>query len=219
MIITGGSTQYHSDASAFVLTCVMMALFLATVRSQLDLRPVAQPDPAFELSMQVEEAPRPAPPTPPPPVPRKMLSRPMLRVAAQPVDPVPLVSQVAPSEAMLAVTDPAPASPPSAVSDPDLEAQYAAELRVNIDRRTAPPDSLQYRLHHPSGEVRVGFIVTRAGESKGVGVLHSSGSQLLDEAALNIVASGHYAPMPAKAFPGEEQHTFVVTIEFRPPSR
>jgi protein TonB len=218
MVISGVSTQYLSDATAFVLTCVAVALFLATVRSQLDLRPLAQPDPAFELSMQMEEAPEPTPPTPPPPVPRKMLSRPVLQVAEQRVDPVPLVSQVAPSEAMLAVADPAPASPPSAISDPDLEAQYAAQLRANIDRRTAPPDSPSYRLHHPSGEVRVRFIVTRAGEPQGVGVLHSSGSQLLDGAALNIVASGHYSPMPAKAFLGEEQHTFVVTIEFRPSS-
>jgi TonB family protein len=60
--------------------------------------------------------------------------------------------------------------------------------------------------------------VTRSGEPKDVALLRSSGSSLLDEAALHIVAAGRYAPMPAEAFSGEARHTFVVTIEFRPPS-
>jgi DNA-binding response OmpR family regulator len=36
---------------------------------------------------------------------------------------------------------------------------------------------------------------------------------------LDLGLPQQYAPLPAKAFLGEEQHTFVVTIEFRPPSR
>jgi hypothetical protein len=37
----------------------------------------------------------------------------------------------------------------------------------------------------------------------------------LDAQALNIVQSGHYPPIPERAFPGEPRHVFVVTIEFR----
>jgi outer membrane biosynthesis protein TonB len=46
-------------------------------------------------------------------------------------------------------------------------------------------------------------------------VLRSSGSSILDEAARTTVSSGHYPPMPARAFAGEAEHMFAVTIEFR----
>ena len=101
---------------------------------------------------------------------------------------------------------------------PDLEAEYAAGLRADIDRRTHAPDSAQYRLRRPSGEVRVGFVVLRNGEAKVVRVLRSSGSSILDDAAQTTVSSGHYPPMPAKAFAGESEHMFAVTIEFRRPT-
>jgi len=57
----------------------------------------------------------------------------------------------------------------------------------------------------------------RSGEPRTVSVAHSSGSAILDEEAVKVVASGHYPPMPAKAFVGEAQHTFLVTIEYQPP--
>ena len=101
---------------------------------------------------------------------------------------------------------------------PDLEAQYAAGLRADIDRRTHPPDSARYRLRLPSGEVRVGFVLMRSGEPKIVHVLRSSGSPILDTTAVAIVAAGHYPPMPVKIFVGEAEHAFAVTIEFRAPS-
>jgi protein TonB len=106
----------------------------------------------------------------------------------------------------------------AADSRADLEAQYAAGLRADIDRRTQPPDSAQYRLHRPSGEVRVGFAVLRNGLPKDVRVIRSSGSSILDAAAVTVVSAGHYPPMPENIFSGETQHLFAVTIEFRPPS-
>jgi outer membrane biosynthesis protein TonB len=47
-------------------------------------------------------------------------------------------------------------------------------------------------------------------------VVRSSGSAILDQEALKVVASGHYPPMPEKCFVGEMQHTFLVTIEYQP---
>ena len=61
-------------------------------------------------------------------------------------------------------------------------------------------------------------FVTRNGEPKVVHVLRSSGSSILDEAAVAIVASGHYPAMPSRVFAGEMEHAFAVTIEFRAPS-
>jgi periplasmic protein TonB len=127
--------------------------------------------------------------------------------------PLPLTPpEEVPADAAVIAAPPAAAA---AMSRPDLEALYAAGLRADIDRRTHPPDSTQYRLHHPSGSVRVRFVVMRNGQPKAVAVEASSGSRVLDQAAFDIVSSGHYAPMPPKAFVGESEHTFVVTIEFR----
>jgi periplasmic protein TonB len=131
---------------------------------------------------------------------------------------LPVDSAVPEGGAVVSASNAAAADPAPADTRPDLEAQYGTELRADINRRTRPPDSAQYRLHRPSGEVRVGFSVTRYGEPKVVHVLRSSGSSILDEAAVAIVASGHYPPMPARVFAGEMEHGFAVTIEFRAPS-
>lgn len=213
-------TAHASDAAALVLTAVAIGVFVLTATIRLtEVRATAAHQADLQITMQMEQPPAPVPPTPP--VRQKVPERHVLRVVAKPVEPIPVdPAPIAASAIDIpAISAPAPASEPVAVSDPDLDAQYAAELRADIDRRTFPPDSTQYRLRHPSGEVKVLFVVTRAGQTRTVTVLHSSGSEILDNAALNIVSSGHYAPMPAKAFVGEAQHTFLVTIEFRPANR
>jgi TonB family protein len=108
---------------------------------------------------------------------------------------------------------PTAAAPPS---HPDIDARYAAMLRADIDARTRPPDSIQYRLRHPSGEARVRFLLARSGDIRSTALSSTSGSPMLDQAAIDVVASGRYPPMPADAFAGQAQHMFTVTIEFRP---
>ena len=117
----------------------------------------------------------------PKPVPHRVV--PQVRVAEIPVpaEPQPQASEPVPEGAALVAAASLPA--PALDTHPDLDAEYAAGLRADIDRRTHAPDSVQYRLHRPSGEVRVGFVVMRNGESKVVRVLRSSGSSILDEAA------------------------------------
>lgn len=211
------TAQLASDGGALLCTAFAVALFLILVRAHLMLAPSTHRAAEFQLTMQMEEPAPPQPPSPPTPAPRKPLQR-RIVTPVKPVDPQPVVSEAPAADAAPAFVAPAAESVP-VVSDPDLNAQYAAELRANIDRRTAPPDSVQYRLQHPAGEVRVRFTVTRGGEPGGVSVLRSSGYQVLDSTALNIVSSGHYAPMGPKVFTGEMQHVFVVTIEFRPQMR
>lgn len=211
--------QYASDAAALAVAAAAVVLWLLTSPQLLRAVQLAQRGraaPAIELTLQSapEETP-PAPPAPPPP--RPVVRRHIEHAPARPLllpDPLPTPSEVAPPEAAL-VAAPAPAPAGSTEAHPDLDAQYAAQLLADIDRRTHTPDSTQYRLRHPSGEVRVSFVVARSGELHEVKVLRSSGSSLLDEAALGIVSSGRYPPMPAQAFAGESRHTFVVTIEFR----
>lgn len=214
--------QYASDGTALAVSGVAGAIFLLAAHNLLQIvAPAgAARDRAMELTVQTAppETP-PAPPLPRPPAPQRPKPNlvPLARTAV-PADPVPVIDEPAPLDAALVAAATPPAPPISGEAHPDLDAQYAAQLRADINRRTRPPDTLEYRLRHPAGEVRVRFAVLRDGESREVTVLHSSGSPLLDEAALNIVAAGRYAPMPAKVFAGEARHTFVVTIEFRPPS-
>jgi TonB family protein len=217
-------TQLVSDGTALVLSVVVGGLFLIT---KPDLWHAASVPPVagqagIEVSLLQDVV---APPTPPPPVPHKV---PVHHVTPRPEtvpDPLPAELQNMPVEAavpeggaVVAASNAAANSPAVDNLRPDLEAQYAAGLRADIDRRTHPPDSAQYRLHRTSGEVRVGFIVMRNGEPKVVHVLRTSGSSILDNTAVAIVSAGHYPPMPAKIFVGEAEHAFAVTIEFRTPS-
>jgi protein TonB len=210
------TTQFTSDATALLLTAGAVAVFLmAGPRLLSELRSrVAAADRAFELSLQSAQ---PAAPAPPPPVPHHVEKH---RSVPQPVapraEPVPIQQSVPEDAATVAAAEAPPAAPAAAASRPDLEALYAAQLRADIDRRKHPPDSAQYRLHHPSGEVRVRFVVSRSGEPQTASIERSSGSAILDQEALQLVSSGHYPPMPARAFVGEPRHSFLVTIEFPP---
>jgi TonB family protein len=217
MLAKKDSGQYASDATALVFTGAAAIVFLVASPSLLhntQLAP-ADRDPGVELSLQSTDIP--VPPPPAPPVPQRVSMHRESRPSPLATEAMPVAAEPAPAGAeTFTPAVPAPASAPSTYTHPDDDARYSAALRADIDRRTHPPDSLQYRLRHPSGEARVRFVVMRSGEPHDVELTHSSGSSLLDDAALNIVRSGRYAPMPAKAFVGESQHTFVVTIEFRP---
>jgi protein TonB len=200
-----------------VLTAIAVLVFILAGDRLLPERasPLRAPDRPFELSLQAAQPE--APPVPPPPVPRHIEKRQRVsQPAPAPPEPAPVEEQPAPVDAALVS---APTAPPAAVetaSKPDLESLYMAELLADIKRRNHPPDSAQYRLQHPHGEVQVRFVVSRSGEPRAVSVAHSSGSAILDQEAIKVVASGHYPPMPEKAFVGERQHTFLVTIEYQP---
>ena len=140
----------------------------------------------------------------------------MARPAPAPPEPLPREEPAIPADAALVAAAAAPPAATETVSKPDLESLYTAELLADIKRRNHPPDSPQYRLQHPHGEVQVRFVLSRSGEPRTVSVAHSSGSAVLDQEAVKVVASGHYPPMPEKAFVGERQHTFLVTIEYQP---
>lgn len=211
--------QISSDAVALALSGVALVVLLHTkVDSWTKVSAShAANQSSIEVTVQSETAPTPTPPAPPPPVqkpvPRRVVPQPRVAEIPAPAKPQPQASEPVPEGAALVASAAVPA--PAPVTRPDLEAEYAASLRADIDRRTHAPDSVQYRLRRPSGEVRVGFVVMRNGAAKGIHVLRSSGSSILDDAAQTTVSSGHYPPMPAKAFAGEAEHMFAVTIEYR----
>jgi protein TonB len=210
--------QISSDGAALVLSAVVLAI-LSTTRvnswTQVSASPAANQS-SIEVSLQTDTAV--TPPAPPPP-PQQPLSRRVIpqqfRVAEIPLSAEPQAQASEPVPEGAALVESAAMPAPTSDARPDLEAEYAASLRADIDRRTHAPESVQYRLRRPSGEVRVSFLVMRNGEAKAVHVLRSSGSSILDDAAQTTVSSGHYPPMPSKAFTGEAEHMFAVTIEFR----
>jgi periplasmic protein TonB len=207
------SVELTSDATAFVLTTMAVLVFITAGHRLLSERMsrLTAPDRPFELSFQAAQ-----PAASPAPVPRRMEKRQRVsRPAHAPPEPVPVEEQAAPADAALVAAPAAPTGPVT-VSKPDLESLYTAQLLADIKRRNHPPDSAQYRLQHPHGEVQVRFVLSRSGEPRTVSVARSSGSAVLDQEAVNVVASGHYPPMPEKAFVGETQHAFLVTIEYQP---
>lgn len=210
--------SFGSDGTALLLTVLLGATVLMVLYALPPQLPRLAHD--REVALTLEAAP-PVPPAPLVPSPQPPQKRHLTALRReQTPDPPPVAADPAPADitplAAIAAAEP-PA--PSGRAHPDLDARYAAELRADIDGRASPPDTAQYRLHHPFGETRVRFVVLRSGAPEGAAIERSSGSALLDEQAIRIVASGHYPPMPAEAFIGESRHVFVVTIEFRSGSR
>jgi outer membrane biosynthesis protein TonB len=191
------------------------ALFALHAREQNPAPAVQMHDPEVRISL-LEEVPAPPAPhvEPPKPVPHAAAAR---RPAPAPVAAPMIIAANAAPEADAPVMLPAEAAaPPPAPSHASVEAEYAAALRENVDARTEVPKTAEYRLLKPSGAPQVCFTLDRGGGNpSNVAVTHRSGSTILDTQALRIVAAGHYPPFPEAAFPGEQRHVFVVTIEFR----
>ena len=203
-----------SHALALVITAGLGTVLFVT---SVDPEPVHSESPAIQVTL--EQEPSPPTPTPPPPEPPKE-PRPVHREHHQP-PALPLMAAVAPTPtedfpASDAPQNPIaePAPPRVAATSGTLEAQYAATLRTNIDSRTAPPVSAEYRLLKPHGEARVSFTLERSGALVDCRLARNSGSNLLDRHALSIVQTGRYPPFPSDAFPGETRHSFLITLEF-----
>jgi protein TonB len=221
------TSQLASNGLALLLTIALSAVWWvvqAEWRRDTSRPIVAASQPSIEVTLRQDLPQTPAPPAElPPPIPPKeqvhrVVRRTAVAAAPAPAEPVPAPTATEPvpdGGAVVAAASPPASSMPAPAARPDLEAQYAAGLRANIDQRTRPPDSAAYRMRRPSGEVRVGFVLIRSGEVKAVHVMRSSGSLILDAAAVAIVSTGRYPPMSANLFAGEGEHTFSVTIEFR----
>jgi outer membrane biosynthesis protein TonB len=209
--VNQSTPEFVTQSMALAFTAA--ALFALHARGPTPAPAVQMHDPGVSISL-LEEAPAPPAPhvEPPKPVAHAAAAR---RPAPAPVAaPRTLASDAAP-EPDAPVMSPAEAAAPPPASHASVEAEYAAALRQNVDARTEVPKTADYRLLKPSGAPQVCFTLDRGGGNpSNVAVTHRSGSTILDTQALRIVAAGHYPPFPEAAFPGEQRHVFVVTIEF-----
>ncbi|MBN2856694.1 MAG: TonB family protein, partial [Halothiobacillaceae bacterium] len=94
---------------------------------------------------------------------------------------------------------PAPPAPAPSPSAPAVNAQVSMAFEAQV--RSAVQSALVYpaaaRMMHLSGRTKVGFIY-QDGQTSGLRVIQSSGSALLDNAALTAVRAAQY-PEPAAA--------------------
>jgi protein TonB len=99
-----------------------------------------------------------------------------------------------------------------------METEYAIKVRAMLNSTKRYPTGRKASQERPQGKVKVWFTLTRSGALVDAGVLQSSDSNLLDDAALSTVRRGTYPAFPPNTWVGEEQHKFVAEMEFSPPS-
>ena len=210
-----------SHTLALLFTAAVIAAAIVDVK--YDPQEAAMNNPAIQVELAPDPAPPaprvPDPPAPQPPKPRPVHKKDPVHQQTAPAS-LPLMAETAETpavnEAPAASQDSESEAPaaPSREAAGTIESQYAATLRTNIDARTVVPNSVEYRLRRPKGETRVNFILDRAGSVLAADVARTSGSDVLDRQAVNIVKTGRYPPFPQTAFNGEPRHSFLVTLEF-----
>jgi protein TonB len=213
---------------------MVMALLAAAPAPRL-----APPKPPEQRLMQVTLEELPDQPTPAPPV-----SAPQPSPAAAPVTPLkpaPLPKQkqapaaiaeigrtVEAAAATAAEPTPAPKAepvaapavaapipvPPSPAPSHDSEDRYVAGVRSHLEAIKRYPTSREARLEHPVGMVELWFVLDHAGKLQDVGIEKSSGSPILDQAAMSTVKRGEYTAFPTDAWKGEATHRFTVQLNF-----
>lgn len=224
-------------ATALVLTSVSLPKPVKNVEktpvkiqlTALPEPPLPEPPPPQPAPPPTPAPPVPAPPTPAPPVPQpprpvtppKPIARP--KPVAQPTpiptpEPAAEVAAAAPTTAPTTATaSTAPAAPPHAAAasaNASAEDAYVAMIRADIEANKHYPNGKEARLARPHGDVEVWFRLDRSGAVKEAGVQTSSGSLILDQAALSLVRSGNYPGFPAGIYSGADEHRFVVTLSY-----
>ena len=110
------------------------------------------------------------------------------------------------------VTPPPPPAPQPV--PPSVAGLYEAQLRAYLEKIKRYPTSREARLTRPQGAVRIWLEISRTGQLLGVGVMSSSGSNLLDGEAIKTLKTGSYPPIPEEAFVGESSHKFSATLSY-----
>lgn len=170
-----------------------------------------------------QPAPQPVPPKPvtPPPVPPKPVEHKVIE--HKPIKPPPEKHRVVHERpvvthaALPAPTPPAPpppqpppvASPPPAPVSAAVTASFESEVRGAVQAALHFPPVA--RMMHLSGRTKVGFTY-RDGQISNIHLVTSSGSDILDRAAIDAVHAAHY-PVPEAA----EQHrdlSFAIWVVF-----
>ena len=207
---------------------VMSVLLSASLKHLADLR---EDDSALAVTLYEEEAP-PPPPEPQPPQPR-VREEPAKAAPVQPQPPVEPVDPRAieptapprevappppPRETVVPPVPPAAAPvrvPPPVAAAVSVESTYVGRLRAYLEGIKRYPTSREARLQRPQGKVRLWIEIARDGRFRDAGIDRSSGSMILDGAALSTARQGTYPDFPEAAFAGRASQRFTVALDYQ----
>jgi len=173
--------------------------------------PVAAPQPTTTPTIA------PVKPTPLPKVKRQPaaiaeIGQTVEAVAANNVEPSPIAPvNSAPAPAAAA---PASPTPPTANPSNDNEERYVSAIRSHLEAIKRYPTSREARLEHPTGMAEVWFILDRNGKLGELGIEKTSGSSILDQAALSTVRRDDDSQFPAGVWGDQPTHRFTVRLNF-----
>lgn len=175
---------------------------VAKPRPAVKPRKVAQPKRPTVQKRPVQHRSR--PPVKRPPVQRRVVKpRPVRKPVVRPV-----AAKVTAKKAVIA----RPAARPKAAGNPQLEGQYGKSIRQIIEQKKTYPRRAKKR--NKQGVVKVAFSVDKNGSVSKLRVVQSSGSKILDQAALKAVKKvGRFPAIPAGI--GKQFLDYVVPIAYR----
>ncbi len=174
----------------------------------------ALPAPPLTTQAPIPETPTPVRPPPRPrPAPHAVQQPSVPPVAAPPLTaslPVPARRSPTPSGAPTpAPLSPTTAAPPS--SQTAINGAWRNALATWMQSRKRYPD--EARRQNTEGQVAVRFTVGRDGQVLDAQVVHGSGSDLLDQAALSMFRGGRAPPFPADM--AQAQITTTISVRYR----
>jgi protein TonB len=217
-------------ASAPSVLLFLAAIILTIGTSQKPIKPKREQTP---MRVTIAEAPQ-EQPTPPPPQPAAMpeleplqMPTPDIQLPAMPklsprLTPTPtatataqptVAARTASATSAATPAPPAPPSPPRAATATEDDA-YTAKVKAYLESLKHYPTSKEARLQRPRGTVEVWFVLDRTGGVKDAGIETSSGSLILDGAALSLVRGSSYPAFPADAFKSDATHRFTVHLAY-----
>ncbi len=206
LILYGLATGLGRDAQKLVKKTLEAAVI------QEVFIPPPPPPPPKEVRPPEPQAPKvesPPPPAyvPPPDVPSASTTGPSIQSTQQ-----------VPTAAPVIAPPPAPVVDNTKAVAASMENEYAASVRNMLNSTKRYPTGRKASQERPEGKVKVWFTLARNGSLVDSGVLESSNSNLLDDAALGTVRRGTYPPFPPNTWVGQEQHKFQAELAFAPPS-
>lgn len=230
-----GRDWFASLPSLIVLLAVFLlsAQTIAPPRQERVLPPIE-----ISLTAPPEPAPEPEPPravTPPEPKPAEPVKQarpqpappqptaPPVPVAATPSasEPASVPAAAAPARpaepAAATESAPAPVPPRHSASSASTENSFISRVRAQLEAAKRYPTGREASTLRPRGKSRVWFVLPRTGgEATDAGVDDSSGSILLDNAALATVRRGRFPVFPEDAWPGKATHRFTAELDYTP---
>lgn len=202
--------------SAARLTTLAVGMLIIVGQSRLIIFP-KQPHHEAPIQVHLVEIPPPPvprPPEPPQPEPRKVIAQ--KAPAHRTVVPVPQQVETPPPPTMptpvpVQHVEPPPAAPRIA-SNGASEDAFTRGVQQKIEAHKVYPAEAQSL--GMTGVVTLLYVIDRSGKLLKVEVVASSGSKLLDQAALQAVRTTTFQPIPEDAWVDQKQKEFKTKIVF-----